>query len=278
MLIKEKREANYVWTPIREKGMVLLPAEFDRRLAGDPKFESLIAGCSSLSISLIEGGISSDGSEVTIPTYIPSRGSSGGKRPRVGLYPHPEILVGVVGKEADQNYGYPTMADWIEENRTFGTVWAIDELLIERDLPDRLPGFEPSWDLGVAHSLYEVKEEIERRELSSLGAIVGLLSTPALREEFPLNYCLDILSRWAQYVGSTEAVAEFLAESRDRRGVQVIYQDRAAVAGFIGEHEHEWIKDEQMIHVFSGIPSQLVMTLIPLGSYEQGKMGLLDRP
>jgi len=137
-----------IWQPFKDR--IITPDKLVNEL-NQPLFKEELAGCTSISLSHLEEGVS--GEKISVLKW--SSGAKDSEEARVNLIPHPDVLKVVVEQGIHEDLVdsvYGSNLDWVMDYWHIGWRWSLMERLYRLGVPkeesDRIgTGFEPSFEL-----------------------------------------------------------------------------------------------------------------------------------
>lgn len=217
-------------------------SHFYMRLTLSRNFESKVAGCSTFSLEQVTRDISSN--HISIRTYAPNN--------IVRCDLDDVVYQNVFGSA----HGYDNTYLW-RNALTFGRFWAAMSLAEKKYnvSPARL------YDKGeFRYNLTQLARSA--KELKNRNEVAHFART-TLQESY---FGKDVVRAF----GSIDRVIDFLDDSRDRGGVQIIYgaNNKLDFADFLKSVGTK-PQDDRGAEVPVNIPGRFVMAIIPLGKYEE---------
>lgn len=229
------------------RGKIILPEDFDKRLAAEPKFEEQAAAYTTVSLSYLLHCLS--GPKPAIKPHI--AGISGQAHLECSV--EPEVYKLIFGD-------YPRLIPdepQISFNRTYGLDWAAQEIF-EEVFGVTKPLFysEISWPDYLGSILNKYIDCLRKNRIQSpnLSNIIHKRSYKEIIQQF----------------GTKENFYLFLNSLNNRRGIQIIYGDQEEYAQYIRSLLPD-VKSigDSAIRIQSSIPLEKIRAVLPLGNYEK---------
>ncbi|MFC1711217.1 hypothetical protein ACFLZ1_01385 [Patescibacteria group bacterium] len=232
---------------------LMTPEEFSRKL-DNPEFRHQIAAFGTYSLTYV---INSSYESGVILRAVGEKLSD--EEPKVNIDLAPDLFRTLYPGEGNGVLGEVELEKALDENRGYANSW------IAKELADQQLGSRAFLRID---EIERWKFKLFSRPVEVGQTILDHLSQIPLKSEMATVY--NILKATFR---TDQAYLNFVNSLQNRRGVQVVLGDQNEFLRFWQTAKHKPI-DDYGLRIYSSIPSDLILAIIPLGSYEQSLLGL----